>query len=338
MLYFSKFHKMRYLNLYKLLLVVGVATLFASCASTKNSLREPKAYVALQKYDFDFSEQVVAEASSKKLFGITILGKANKVTDEEGQYVGKLRTANLPVCGNVVTTKEESRALAKLLEANPEYDVIFYPQYELDVKKVLGVFQKRNIKATARLGKLNDIVFTADAEEMVSDIMQDDGELVESYNALQDAYDALVVELSSERSTYMQKQEEMKKQLDDAEASVTVLPSATTPVRASVVTPVATPSQPVATQPQPVQSVQPVQVSQGGAYNLILGSFSSMANATRYISEFMRDYSTLGKIYVIQSGAKFRVGFVNFQTRPEADEFKRTLIKSYPEFNDIWVL
>jgi hypothetical protein len=67
--------------------------------------------------------------------------------------------ASLPVVGNVLGDKTSNYALYELMNNNPGYDVIFYPQYEVKVvKPIIGIgflTKITTVKTTARLGKLN---------------------------------------------------------------------------------------------------------------------------------------------------------------------------------------
>jgi len=66
--------------------------------------------------------------------------------------------SSIPVIGNAFTDKTSSYALYELMQKNPNYDVVLYPQYETKViRPILGIgfiFQKSTVKATARLAQL----------------------------------------------------------------------------------------------------------------------------------------------------------------------------------------
>jgi hypothetical protein len=132
--------------------------LATSCTTVNKSMREPNVRVELERDDFTLSEQVSAEASSKKIIGIDFqrLFKKNTGTVEGGAAL--INFASLPIIGNVLVDPTANYALYTLMSNNPGYDVIFYPQYETTVEKpVLGlgfILTKTTVKTTARLGKL----------------------------------------------------------------------------------------------------------------------------------------------------------------------------------------
>ena len=65
----------------------------------------------------------------------------------------------IPVIGDVLYDKTSNYALYELMQNNPGYDVVFYPQYEKKIEKpILGIgfiLKKITVKVTGRLAKLN---------------------------------------------------------------------------------------------------------------------------------------------------------------------------------------
>lgn len=140
--------------------IIVAAIFFSGCTTIHKSMREPNVRVELNKGDFTLSGQVTAEAKSVKIIGIDWQRLFMKKTGGvEGGAAG-INLANLPVIGNVVSDKTSNYALYELMNTNPGYDVIFYPQYETKVVKPIigiGFFSKTTtVKTTARLGKLNN--------------------------------------------------------------------------------------------------------------------------------------------------------------------------------------
>ena len=124
-------------------------------------MREPNVIVELSKTDFTLSNQVSAEAVTVKVLGIDWARLFTKRTGNiEGGNSALINFASIPVIGNVVSDKTANYALYELMKNNPNYDVVFYPQYETKVSKpALGVgfiTKITTIKTTARLGKLNE--------------------------------------------------------------------------------------------------------------------------------------------------------------------------------------
>jgi hypothetical protein len=145
-------------NVLSTILLAGlVAILFSSCTSINHSMREPFAHMQWEKGDFNYSDQVSAEATTTK---ILMIDWARLFKKEAGDVsgLGGLDLASLPVIGSFLYDRTANYALYKLMQDNPGYDVIFYPQYEVNVKRPIGlgfIVQKTNVKVTARLAKIN---------------------------------------------------------------------------------------------------------------------------------------------------------------------------------------
>ncbi len=122
-------------------------------------MREPNVKLNLTKSDFTLSNQFEAEASSVKIIGIDWGRLFTKKTGEISGNSDKISVASIPVLGTLLTDKTSNYALYNLMNNNPGYDVIFYPQYESKVVKPflgIGFITKiTTVKTTARLGKLN---------------------------------------------------------------------------------------------------------------------------------------------------------------------------------------
>lgn len=136
-----------------LLLVCGITVLFmSSCHTYRHSMREPNAYVEYHADDFILSEQVSGEAAVVRVIGI------------DWQHLfGTTQSANTPAFGTVIPVvgvKLEdgaNYALYNMMQKNPGYDVVIYPQVEAyRYAPVLGtdLYSKTTYKVTARLGKL----------------------------------------------------------------------------------------------------------------------------------------------------------------------------------------
>lgn len=139
------------------ILALMIAAL-SSCTTFKHSMREPNTLVNLEKSDFTLSDQVSAEASTTKIFGIDF---ARLFTKKLGSSQGgalAIDLASIPVIGNYMYDKTANYSLYNLMSDNPGYDVVFYPQYETKISRPLGfkfIVTTTTVKTTARLGKLN---------------------------------------------------------------------------------------------------------------------------------------------------------------------------------------
>jgi hypothetical protein len=147
-------------QLFNILLIAAVLTVFSNCTSINHTMREPNTRLNLTKSDFTLSDQVSAKAKSVTVLGIDW---ARFFTKREGSVEtdgsSSISFASIPVIGNVISDRTSNYALFELMKENPGYDVVFYPQYETKVlRPVLGIgFLTRitTAKTTSRLGKLN---------------------------------------------------------------------------------------------------------------------------------------------------------------------------------------
>lgn len=135
---------------FSLIGAVVLALTMQSCASVQKSIREPNSLVEFSADDFDFSPQVSAEARVTTLLGILTFSNAKRRSGEVDRGV----PSALPVVGLLSTvSRAQSGALYKLLEANPGYDVVFYPQFTKTYKPGL-LLRRETVEVKARLGKL----------------------------------------------------------------------------------------------------------------------------------------------------------------------------------------
>lgn len=138
---------MKKTNFKSLFVLLFATVLFSSCSSINTSMREPNMLVEFDKSDFELSEQIVAEATSTKVFGIDWA----RLFSSQESVIG----ASASVFGAKPLNMTSRYALYNLLVANPGYDVIFYPQYEV-YKKNFIIFSTTTVKTTAKLGKITE--------------------------------------------------------------------------------------------------------------------------------------------------------------------------------------
>ena len=151
----------KFKNLFLGVAILCSASLFlSSCTTLDRSMREPNTRLNLTKSDFSISEQFSAEATSTKILSIDWerLFMSKTGTIQGGS--ASISIASIPVIGNLVSDKTANFALYELMNANPGYDVVLYPQYETKISKpALGIsfiYTVTTVKATARLGKLKN--------------------------------------------------------------------------------------------------------------------------------------------------------------------------------------
>lgn len=148
-------------NVFKLFVVFSITvTILSSCTSISKTMRGPNTVVELNKNDFSLSEQVTAEAQTIKIVGIDfarLFMKKGGII--EGGGSANINLVSIPIFGNMITDRTASYSMYELMNQNPGYDVIFYPQCETKIlKPILGIgflTKITTVKTTARLGKMN---------------------------------------------------------------------------------------------------------------------------------------------------------------------------------------
>ena len=131
-----------------------VGMMFASCNSYRHTMKDANTHVEIYASDFELSGQVTGEATVVRivcvdwehLFGTSKTGDFENPTD-----------INIPIIGTFLESSGANYAIYDMLQKNPGYDVVFYPQVEEHkVAPILGtdIFSTTTYKVTARLGKL----------------------------------------------------------------------------------------------------------------------------------------------------------------------------------------
>ncbi|MBR4826575.1 MAG: hypothetical protein IKZ91_01660 [Bacteroidales bacterium] len=129
-----------------LLILLAVAAFAAtSCSTTLKTMKEPIVQFQLNSNDYSLSDQVSGEAVVTRVLGI----------DWARIFTNKYGTVNSPVYGITTTVSlDDMYAVYDLLEKHPGYDFVMYPQFTTVSEGVEGIYVKKTIKITARLGKM----------------------------------------------------------------------------------------------------------------------------------------------------------------------------------------
>jgi hypothetical protein len=146
-----------------LFIMTVVLVSFTNCTNINKSMREPNTRVNLEKKDFTLSDQVSGEATTTQILGIDfarLFLKKSGTVNKDGVLNGPMgiNLASIPVIGGYIINPTASYALYNIMENNKGYDVVFYPQYEVTVRRPIGlgfIYKVTTVKATTRLGKLN---------------------------------------------------------------------------------------------------------------------------------------------------------------------------------------
>lgn len=141
-----------------LVFAIFVATI-SSCTSYTHTMREPSVQFKFDKSDMSISGQDTAVASSTTILGIDferLFLSKSATLEKEGAF--GINIAFIPVVGAYVTDRTQYYALYNLMEQNPGYDFVLYPQFEKKVVCPIGIpiIKTTTVKVTARMGKLNN--------------------------------------------------------------------------------------------------------------------------------------------------------------------------------------
>ncbi len=135
--------------------IICIALFVSSCTTTNLSMKSPNNYVEFEKEDFELSEQVTGEAEATFIFMIDF----ERLFKKKQASVSAI---SIPIIGAYISMfdpngKVKSYALYDMMEKNPGYDVVFYPQFEVVNSSPIGIpwiIQTSKVQTTARLAKL----------------------------------------------------------------------------------------------------------------------------------------------------------------------------------------
>lgn len=191
-------------------LLLGIlAVLISSCSISQQSLKEPQALIRYNKAEFDYSHQVEGHASVTKVLCIDWAHLLNK---QQGKVIPAF---NSTVYGISPKTRLEQMALFEIMQLNPGYDFIVYPQYEVKTKAPgLGLLYKKiDITAKARLAISNEVFVPKNASN--TEIRKTE-ELKNNLHDLQASYDALLLDINQIKQEYNFKTAHFQQELEDA--------------------------------------------------------------------------------------------------------------------------
>jgi hypothetical protein len=148
---------------------------FNSCKIQSRSMKTPNYHIEFYKGDFEYSGQVIAEATTVRVMGVdwrrlmkwhagSIESDRFNIQDQSlningtiiGESVYAAVSAIIPVIGNVGKGRTSNYALFKLMQENPGYDVVIYPQYYNKSFIIPLFYSKRNVQVTARLARIRE--------------------------------------------------------------------------------------------------------------------------------------------------------------------------------------
>lgn len=128
-----------------IIVLLSVIALATSCSNTIRSMQEPVVKFDLTSADYVLSEQVSGEATIHRVLGV----------DWARLFTNRYGNISIPLVGigNIYSLNMQY-AVYDLIEKNPGYDFVMYPQFTSTITGVPGIYERTDIKITARLGKL----------------------------------------------------------------------------------------------------------------------------------------------------------------------------------------
>jgi hypothetical protein len=133
-----------------LFLLVLVFALLSGCSTSTMTRKGANPIMGLSKDDFEISSQVTGEATVEKILMVDWARLFNK----------KYGTIEVPsmavfsIIGQQATFYPQLYAIYNILQENPGYDVVLYPQYETKKTGFIPFYSVTKVKVTTRLAKL----------------------------------------------------------------------------------------------------------------------------------------------------------------------------------------
>lgn len=127
-------------------ILILVVLLASSCSTTFRTMREPNVRFELTGNDYVLSDEAVGEASVLYVLGVDwkrLFGHTDRAEFDA------------PVMGLTNIVKgAETYAIYDLMQKNPGYDFVMYPQFTKTYKSFPLLYSRVNVKVKARMGKL----------------------------------------------------------------------------------------------------------------------------------------------------------------------------------------
>ena len=132
-------------------ILLAAALVATGCASSYRSARHPSVLFELNSSDYEISEPVTGTAHVTRIFGINFEELFNSHT---GDFSASIVGTDVSMAG-LLSTLDKAIAIHDLLEKNPGYDFVLYPQFTITGKSYI-VYSTADITVTARLGRLKN--------------------------------------------------------------------------------------------------------------------------------------------------------------------------------------
>jgi len=137
----------------KLTLIItgAIALILVGCTTMTTSMQETNSRVQFVKTDYEFSETLTGEATQVKIFGLLDLARIFNKEYGEIQVVGG--PTGQAMLSSFLGASVNQYALYSIMKENPQYDIVFYPKYDVEKNNLIFVTVTK-VKATAKMAKL----------------------------------------------------------------------------------------------------------------------------------------------------------------------------------------
>ena len=132
--------------------LVLVAALLAGCSLSSLTRKSPANYIEFNKADFEISNQITGEATVEKILMVDwarLFNKKYGVIEVPTQAI-------YTIIGSQAAFYPQRYAIFNILQENPGYDIVLYPQYESKMTGFPPFYSVTKVKVTTKLGKLKN--------------------------------------------------------------------------------------------------------------------------------------------------------------------------------------
>ena len=154
--------KIKFLAFSTLFLLVFLS----SCVTSNRTVKQPDTYLQLKRSDFEISDLKTANATTTQILCIDwkrIFNKSkassNDMLTNDIELWSMYYSAPIfgPIAYDYILDKTTDYAMWELMQSNPGYDVIMYPQVERHIKRPIGIgwlYREIDVTVSARLAKI----------------------------------------------------------------------------------------------------------------------------------------------------------------------------------------
>ncbi len=134
--------------------------------TSNRTVKQPDTYLQLKRSDFEISDLKTASANTKQILCIDWSRIFNKSkASSQDMLLNDIELWSMyysapifgPIAYDYFVDKTTEYAMWELMQSNPGYDVIMYPQVERHIKRPIGIgwiYREIDVTVSARLAKI----------------------------------------------------------------------------------------------------------------------------------------------------------------------------------------